>query len=130
NATYKYVEKEKSDQASRTFLRGVFENILILLFPFVPHITSEIWAAIRKDAAELGSCWPQYNPEYVIEEKVMVAIQVNGKLRDTFEFDRDTEETVLKETVLTLEKVTKHTEGKQIKKFIVVPNKLVNIVCA
>ncbi|HEX2964449.1 MAG TPA: leucine--tRNA ligase, partial [Syntrophorhabdaceae bacterium] len=46
NATYKYVEKEKSDQASRTFLRGVFENILILLFPFVPHITSEIWAAI------------------------------------------------------------------------------------
>ncbi len=130
NATYKYVEKERPNEASRTFLRGVFENILVLLFPFVPHIANEIWVTIGKDASQLGSYWPQHNPEYVKEEKVMVAIQVNGKLRDTFEFDRDTEEVVLRETVLKLEKVAKYTEGKQIRKFIVVPNKLVNIVCA
>ena len=60
----------------------------------------------------------------------MIAVQVNGKLRDTCEMDRDTEEAQLKEIVFNLEKVTKHTEGKEIKKVIIIPNKLVNIVCA
>jgi leucyl-tRNA synthetase len=59
----------------------------------------------------------------------MIAVQVNGKLRDTCEMDLDTEEAQLKEIVFSLEKVTKYTEGKDIKKVIVIPNKLVNIVC-
>jgi leucyl-tRNA synthetase len=59
----------------------------------------------------------------------MIAVQVNGKLRDTCEADRDMGEDALKEMVFGLEKVQKHLEGKTIRKTIVVPNKLVNIVC-
>ena len=91
---------------------------------------NELWVLLGKDGASLGTYWPQYDPEYIKEEKVMIAVQVNGKLRDTCEMDRDTEEAQMKEIVFNLEKVTKHTEGKEIKKVIIIPNKLVNIVCA
>ena len=129
NAIYKYVEKERTDERSLGLLKGAFETVLMLLFPFVPHIMNELWVILGKNGASLGAEWPQYNAEYIKEEKVMIAVQVNGKLRDTCEMDRDTEEAQLKETVFSLEKVTKYTEGKEIKKVIVIPNKLVNIVC-
>jgi len=129
NAIYKYLEKERSDVRSLGFLKGTFETVIMLLFPFVPHIMNELWVIMGKIGADLGMYWPQYNPEYVKEEKVMIAIQVNGKLRDTCEMDRDMEETQMKEIVLNLEKVTKHIEGKTIKKVIMIPNKLMNIVC-
>ncbi len=60
----------------------------------------------------------------------MIAVQINGKLRETCEVERDTEESELKEIVFGLEKITKHIEGKTVKKTIIIPNKLVNIVCA
>jgi leucyl-tRNA synthetase len=65
----------------------------------------------------------------VKEEKVMIAVQINGKLRDTCEADRDMSEDALKEMIFGLEKVRKHLEGKAVRKTIMVPNKLVNIVC-
>jgi leucyl-tRNA synthetase len=130
NVLYKYLEKEKTDAASLQLLKGALESVIMLLFPFVPHIMNELWVLLGKDGKSLGAEWPRYNAEYIKEEKVMIAVQVNGKLRDTCEMDRDTEEAQLKETVFSLEKVTKHTEGKEIKKVIIIPNKLVNIVCA
>jgi leucyl-tRNA synthetase len=129
NVLYKYIEKERTDARSLGFLKSVLETVLMLLFPFVPHIMNELWVILGKNGASLGAEWPQYNAEYIKEEKVMIAVQVNGKLRDTCEMDRDTEEAQLKETVFSIEKVTKYTEGKEIKKVIVIPNKLVNIVC-
>jgi len=129
NGIYKYLEKERSHVRSLGFLKCALETVLMLLFPFVPHITNELWVILGKEGINLGVSWPRYDAEYIKEEKVMIAVQVNGKLRDTCETDRDTEETRLKEIVMNLEKVTKHTEGKSIKKVIVVPNKLVNIVC-
>jgi leucyl-tRNA synthetase len=130
NTIYKYLEKERTDEHSLRLLKGALETVLKLLFPFVPHITNELWLLMGKADEDLGTSWPLFNAELIIEEKVMIAVQVNGKLRDTCEMDRDTEETQLKETVFRLEKVTKYTEGKEIKKVIVIPNKLVNIVCA
>jgi leucyl-tRNA synthetase len=130
NAVYKYLEKDRNDTYSLGLLKGALETTLMLLYPFVPHITNELWVIMGKDGRDLGSEWPQYSPEYTIEEKVMVAVQVNGKLRDTCEMERDMEETRLKEIVLGLEKIVKYVEGKEIRKVIIVPNKLVNIVCS
>ena len=59
----------------------------------------------------------------------MIAVQVNGKLRDTCEVERDMDEAQLKEIIIDLEKIKKYIEGKEIKKTIIVPNKLVNVVC-
>jgi leucyl-tRNA synthetase len=77
----------------------------------------------------MAKLWPEYNDKYIKEDKVMVAVQINGKLRDTCEVERDIDEAQLKEIVFTLDKIKKHTEGLQIKKVIVIPNKLVNVVC-
>ena len=72
---------------------------------------------------------PTWDNELVKEEKIMIPVQINGKLRDTFEADRDLTEDAIKEIVFALEKVQKHIEGKTVRKTIVIPNKLVNIVC-
>ena len=129
NAIYKFIEKEPDDKRSVALLKGAVEAVLRLLFPFVPHMVSELWEMLGGDVALLAASWPSYDEELVKEDKVMIAVQVNGKLRDTCETDRDIGEAGLKEMVFALEKVQKHLEGKTVKKTIIVPNKLVNIVC-
>ncbi|MBA4391406.1 MAG: leucine--tRNA ligase [Syntrophus sp. (in: bacteria)] len=130
NTIYKYLEKDKIDVHSLGLLKGAIETVIILLFPFVPHIAAELWTLSGKGDNRPEGLWPQYDEAYVKEERVMIAVQINGKLRDTCEVERDTEETQLKEIIFNLEKITKHIEGKAIKKMIIIPNKLVNIVCA
>ncbi|MHB8108802.1 MAG: leucine--tRNA ligase [Syntrophorhabdaceae bacterium] len=129
NMTYKFIEKGNLDPAGKSLFKGSVETILTVLFPFVPHMICELWQILEKDVAAIGLTWPAWDNELVKEEKVMIAVQVNGKLRDTFEADRLTPEEELKATVMKLEKVSKHIEGKSVRKIIMVPNKLINIVC-
>ena len=129
NMTYKFVEKGMDGERGKALLKGSIEAILRLLYPFVPHIVSELWQTMGGDVVLLRSSWPSWDAELVKEEKVMIAVQVNGKLRDTCEADRGMGEDALKEMVFGLEKVQRHLEGKAVRKTIVVPNKLINIVC-
>ncbi|MCX5807958.1 MAG: leucine--tRNA ligase [Proteobacteria bacterium] len=129
NAIYKFLEKERIQREKLALLKGAIEIVIILLFPFVPHLTEELWEIIGKNPYYLATFWPEYDEKYIIEDKVMIAVQINGKLRDTCEVERGIDETQLKEIVFALDKIKKHTEGKEVKKTIVVPNKLVNIVC-
>ena len=128
NATYKFLEAERQEKEALQFLKGVIETIIVMLFPFVPHITEELWEMIGAKDRTLGTSWPGYNENYIKEDKVMIVVQINGKLRDGCEVERDMGEEQLKEIVLGLEKVKRLIEGKTIRKTIVVPNKLVNIV--
>ena len=127
NGMYKFLESERKGDELR-LLRGAIETALVLLFPFVPHITEELWEMLGLDASTIGKKWPQYKEQYTIEDKVTIAIQVNGKLRDTCEVDRDTDSEALKAIILSLDKIRKQIEGREVKKAIVVPNKLVNLV--
>ncbi|MEN6615034.1 MAG: class I tRNA ligase family protein, partial [Syntrophorhabdus sp.] len=129
NMTYKFIEKGNLDPAGQSLFKGSVETILTVLYPFVPHVACELWQMLGQDITSLGLAWPAWDKELVKEEKVMIAIQVNGKLRDTYETDRDTPIEDLKTEVVKLEKVAKHLEGKTIRKIIAVPNKLINIVC-
>jgi len=130
NAIYRYIEKERDGREAQGLLRGAIETVLVLLFPFVPHITSELQEMIGKGSGLIDNSWPVYNELYVQEDQITIAVQINGKLRDTCPVERDLEEASLKEIVFSLEKVKKHIEGREIRKTIVVPNKLVNIVCS
>jgi len=127
NVMYKFAEKGRKEEELRLF-KGAVETVLALLFPFVPHITEELWEMLGKDVGTIATNWPRYKEEYTIEDKVTVAIQVNGKLRDTCEVERDLDVETLKGIVLSLDKIHKQIEDKEIKKTIVVPNKLVNLV--
>ncbi|OPY80107.1 MAG: Leucine--tRNA ligase [Syntrophorhabdus sp. PtaU1.Bin153] len=128
NGVYKFIEKEKRDEDSKRLLRGAMETVIVLLFPFVPHITEELWEMLGLDIATIGQSWPRYNEKYIMEDRVLVVVQVNGKLRDRCEVERNIDQERLKDMAYSLDKVRKHIEGKTIVKTIIVPNKLVNIV--
>ncbi len=128
NALYRFVEKERENPEELRLFRGGVETTLRLLFPYVPHIAEELWEMMG-GGADIGATWPAFDEAYIEEDKVTLAVQVNGKLRDTCEVERDADEETVKTAVLGLEKIQRHVEGKAIRKVIVVPNKLVNIVC-
>ena len=99
-----------------------------LLCPFVPHITEELWQKLGEKQTIFKSDWPEYDPEFITSQTVIIPVQINGKLRSKIEVARGTGEKELKAKVLADEKVIQWIAGKKVKKFIVIPNRLVNIV--
>jgi len=115
----------KNQRISKDMARG----FLKLLNPVCPHITEEINKEMLKQNEELiYSDWPQYNELYLIVDEVEIVVQVNGKLRARFTAAYDEEQEVIKKEALSHDNVVKHLEGLTIRKVVVIPNKLVNIV--
>lgn len=116
-----YKEKQIGREQARIFLK--------LLNPFAPHITEEINKSILKYNEELiYSEWPQFDEEKIKEDEIEVVVQVNGKLRARLTVNRDITKDELEKLALENENVEKHLEGLTIRKIIVIPQKLVNIV--
>lgn len=100
-----------------------------VLFPFAPHFSLEAYHLLFNPASTTTSLsWPRLRKDLTQKETTIIAVQVNGKLRETFEADIDSDEATLKQQSLQLEKVQKFIDGKEIRKIIIIPNKLVNIV--
>ncbi|MDH6534757.1 leucine--tRNA ligase [Parabacteroides sp. 52] len=108
--------------------RAILEQLLIVLAPFAPHITEELWHALGKNTTICDAAWPQYNEEYLKENSVTYAISFNGKTRYNLELPADMNKEDVEKTVLSHENSAKWVEGKTPKKVIVVPGKIVNIV--
>jgi leucyl-tRNA synthetase len=104
------------------------KNMLLLLSPFVPHITEEIWHDIGFKSFLFHEPWPLFDEELVRQDIVTVVLQVNGKLRDRIEVPRDSDEASIREMAISSDRIKKYLEGKELVKMIVVPNKLLNIV--
>ncbi|MFC1658785.1 class I tRNA ligase family protein, partial [Candidatus Omnitrophota bacterium] len=104
------------------------KTAILLLSPFVPHITEEMWARSGNEQSILKNKWPVYNPELIREETVAYIIQVNGKVRSKIQVLVDIDEERLRQAVFADERTKSWIAAKTVKKFIVVPNKLVNIV--
>ncbi|MEK7642815.1 MAG: leucine--tRNA ligase [Patescibacteria group bacterium] len=133
-------ELEKQDpKMPRTRLSSFFEVFLKLLAPFAPHITEEIWshfAIASRDKSEKERYsesihiqpWPEYDEAKILDEQVTIVVQINGKVRGQFEIEREIEEEKVKKEALALEEVQKWLGGKEIKKVIFVPEKLINFV--
>ena len=105
------------------------EVLVKLIAPFAPHIAEELWSILNPKAKSVHvSEWPKYNPELCIDEKVNVGVQINGKLRDVLELPRNISETEVKKLALALEKIKAVVGSSEVKRFIYVPNKIINIV--
>jgi len=111
------------------------KTLLLLLAPFTPHISEELWQqyfvktlTFSLQTSILQYPWPKYDPKLVKEETITLVIQVNGKVRDKIEVETDISEEKAKELALSREKIKKWIKGKEIKKVIFVPGKLINIV--
>jgi len=108
--------------------QAVLEPLLILLAPFAPHITEELWSKLGNTNSIHNQSWPKYNPEYLVENSFNYPISVNGKTRHSMEFLLSASESEIQEAVLTNETIAKWIEGKDIKKFILVKGRIINVV--
>lgn len=106
----------------------VLEPLLVILSPYAPHITEELWAKMGHVASITQATFPEFNEEYLKESAFEYPISVNGKVRTKIEFPVDKPAKEIETEVLASEAIKKWTDGKPIKKVIVVQNKIVNVV--
>jgi leucyl-tRNA synthetase len=112
--------------------RAVFseavENLLLVLSPFAPHLADELWERLGLEATTYEQPWPSWDEEVAREEEITIVVQVNGKVRDQLRVPADVDEATLRELALQSERVRRYTEGKEVRRIIVVPKRLVNVV--
>ena len=101
---------------------------LTLLFPVTPHICSELWEMLGHTCPLAGEKWPVWSEDATVCDTVNSALQVNGKLRGTMSVPADTDKAGLEAAALKNDAVQRHAAGKTVRKVIVVPGKLVNVV--
>ncbi len=106
------------------------ESLVLLLAPGAPHSADELWAALGKEGFTVDQSWPKHDDALAAEDLLTIAVQVNGKLRDTFELAAETPKDECERLALLSSKVQGHLEGKTVRKVIVVPGRLVNIVAS
>lgn len=123
------VQAYQSDSTQYTRVLGeALKQIVIMLSPFVPHFCDELWESIGETGYVSEQEWPVYDEKYITTDDVVMAIQVNGKMRGSIEVERETSKEEIEKLALAVPNVVKHIEGKELVKLIVVPNKIVNIV--
>ncbi|TVU92976.1 leucine--tRNA ligase [Lactobacillus gasseri] len=115
-------------QKAKTIPREYAEGFVKLLAPVAPHMMEEIWQVFGHDESISYAKWPEYDPAKLVESTVEIMVQVNGKLRGKFKAAKDSAKDALEKEALSLDHVQKFLDGKDVKKVIVIPNKIVNIV--
>ena len=109
--------------------KELLKTLVILIAPFAPHIAEELWEMLGEQGSVCDSQWPTWNEAYLVESQVKLGIAFNGKARFEMSFAADADNKTIEEAVLSDERAQKYIEGKQIMKVIIVPKRMVNIVC-
>ncbi|RYZ27322.1 MAG: leucine--tRNA ligase, partial [Chitinophagaceae bacterium] len=108
--------------------KEVLEQLLILLTPYAPHVSEELWHEIGNSGSILDAAYPTFNPQYLVETTKEYPVSINGKMRTTLVLDLAATQDQVQEIVLANPVVQKWIEGKPVKKFIFVKGKMVNVV--
>lgn len=124
NALYKY----KQGEVNVPLMNDAIEKLILILNPFVPHITEELWNDLGHEDRVYQQVWPAFDPAALELENVEIIVQVNGKLKDKMAFEKNAEKSAIEEAALASERVQDAIAGKSVVKTIVVPNKLINFV--
>jgi leucyl-tRNA synthetase len=117
-------------EEEQTVSKEAYEALIKLLNPFAPHITEELWQRLGHSTMLAHESWPAYDESKATEDSITLVLQVNGKLRDRLEVPKGLTREALEQFARESTKVRQHADGKEIKKMIVVPDKLVNVVVA
>ncbi|WMN07163.1 leucine--tRNA ligase [Marivirga arenosa] len=108
--------------------RAVLSDLVRIIAPYAPHICEELWHLLGNEGSVSEAGWPQFNPDFVKEDEHTYPVSVNGKHRDNMTFALETPKEEIEKAVLENPKVQKWIDGKPIKKMIIVPKKIVNVV--
>lgn len=126
NAMYQY--KDGHDAVQGDLAEELVQKLLLLLAPFTPHITEELWHECGYEGSVHQQVWPTYEEKALAVDEVEIAVQVNGKVRDKLTVAVNMDKTALEEQAKALPRVQEFIDGKNVVQVIVVPNKIVNIV--
>jgi leucyl-tRNA synthetase len=106
----------------------IVKDFLRLLAPFAPHITEELWEKLGENELIAHASWPTYDPTLIVEEKISIPIQINGKFRTTIDTQAGLDKKELEKVALNHDSVKKLVAGKRIVRVIIVPGQIVNIL--
>ncbi len=119
---------EPADDAGRAALQEALEAAVLLLSPIVPHAAHSLWAALGHDQPAVDASWPQVDESALTKDSIELVVQVNGKVRAKLEVPADADKDTLEQLAREEPNVQRFTDGKTVRKVIVIPGKLVNIV--
>ncbi|MDB5231137.1 MAG: leucyl-tRNA synthetase [Chitinophagaceae bacterium] len=108
--------------------KEILGSLLILLTPYAPHISEELWHVLGNESSILDAAYPKFEQQYVVESSKEYPVSINGKTRTTLQIALDATEQQVQEIVLANETVNKWLEGKTVKKFIFVKGRMINVV--
>ena len=131
NEVYRYLESRPAEEERSEFgkaLREAAETMVLLISPFTPHASEEMWEMLGHRGGLRKVDWPSYDPSIAVQETVTLVLQVNGKVRSRIVIPADLEEEELKRLALEDEKVRSLTSGRAVERVVVVPKRLVNVV--
>lgn len=128
NQVYAGLSEKGKGCYEKKCLERVLKNMILLLAPFVPHIAEEIREKMGEKTNTFRCDWPVFREDMLQTDTIVVPVQINGKLRGTVEISRDLDQEKIKDIVLGDKKIAEWLNGKEIRKWVILPNKLVNIV--
>jgi len=120
-------QKLQGDGAAEA-MREALETLVLLISPMMPHLAEEMWQTLGHESLVSNAPWPQAIESLTVDSTVKMAVQVNGKVRDTIEVAKDLSKEDVEAIALASDKVKNFTDGNTIRKVIVVPGRIVNIV--
>jgi leucyl-tRNA synthetase len=126
NAIHAFAPRNQPENSA--VVKEAVESVLLLLYPFVPHFTEELWESLGHRGGIEKEGWPSFDAEAAVDEELLIVVQVNGKLRGRITVQADASEETVKAEAMADERVLAFTEGKPPRKVIYVPGKLLNIV--
>jgi len=123
------LEGFKDDSPTANWVRREsFETVAKLLNPMLPHLAEELWQALGHDQLIADEAWPVADPALLVDDTVTIAVQVNGKMRGTIDVPKDCPQEIAQSAALALDTVLAAMQGKEPRKVIIVPNRIVNVV--
>ncbi len=125
NAINAYRDQEEQDLC---VLKEAIQTLLVLLCPFAPHITEELWSMMGNQTSIHLQSWPVYDPEALVQDEIEIVLQISGKVRDRIMVPAQASEDDLRAIALDNPKIKELTKAQNIAKIIIVPGKLVNVV--
>jgi leucyl-tRNA synthetase len=128
NALSASAQDESKLDTGAPVIRLGLETIIILLYPFVPHVASELWESLDHKTSLDTVAWPKYSEEALEDEKLLIVVQVNGKVRGKITVSADVTQEQIESLALADPKVAGFLDGKKVQRMVYVPGRLLNIV--
>ena len=128
NAMYLSREKMGTSEGERRVFSSAMASVLTLLSPITPHVCEELWQRLGHGSALSGELLPAWDESATVQDMLTVALQVNGKLRGTVQIPAAADKAAMEQAALADASVQRHIDGLTVRKVVVVPGKLVNIV--